>query len=203
MPKVVPEYKELAKKKIIKAAYALFESKGYHSTSMDDIAREIGVSKASLYSYFKSKEDILIITVRQALTEPFLNIFENQESVDAIKDYYHTLAVFEGLLHLNFVLTALANDNDNIKLNLIESYESKIKVLTSFISMQQKQGTVRSDIEAVEIAQFLIAVYNDLSVQLIIGLDEKKISNNLDTSLKLILETRPVDKNQKTLNSYF
>lgn len=203
MPKVVPEYKDLAKKKIIKAAYALFEEKGFHSTSMEDIAQKIGVSKASLYSYFKSKEDILMVTVDQALTEPFLTIFGNEKSTDAFKDYYHTMAVFEGLLHLNFVLTALANDNDDIKMKLIETYETKLNLLTFFISKQQKLGTIRPDLEAPEIAQFLMAVYSDLAMQLIMGMDETKISKNLNNSLKLILEDRKVDKNQKTLNSYF
>lgn len=203
MPKVVPEYKELAKKKIIKAAYTLFDEKGYHSTSMDDIAAEVGVSKASLYSYFKSKEAILKVTVDQVLTEPFLNIFKNQNSVDAIKDYYHTLAVFEGLLHLNFVLTSLANDNDDIKFKLIETYETKLKLLTTFVSKQQKNGTLRSDINPVEIAQFLMAVYGDIAMQLIMGVEEKKISKQFEGALKLILENKKVDKNQKTLTSFF
>lgn len=203
MPKVVPEYKELAKKKIIKAAYKLFEEKGYHSTSMDDIAKEVGVSKASLYSYFKSKEDILKVTVDESLTEPFIKTFKNGESVDAFKDYYHTLAVFEGILHLNFVLISLANDNDDIKFKLIETYETKLKLLTKFVSKQQKIGSIRSDIVPVEISQFLMAIYGDITLQLIIGVEEKKISKEFEAALKLILENKKLDKNQKTLTSLF
>ena len=203
MPKVVPEYKELAKKKIIKAAYTLFEEKGYHSTSMDDIAGKVGVSKASLYSYFKSKEDILMVTVDESLTEPFIKIFKDQDSVDAFKDYYHTLAVFEGLLHLSFVLTSLANDSDDIKFKLIETYETKLKLLKTFISKQQKMGSLRSDMEPVEIAQFLMAVYGDITLQLIMGVEEKKISKEFEAALRLILENKKLDKNQKTLTSFF
>ena len=203
MPKVVPEYKELAKKKIIKAAYKLFEEKGYHSTSMDDIAAEVGVSKASLYSYFKSKENILLITVDESLTEPFIKIFKDGKSVDAFKDYYHTLAVFEGLLHLNFVLTSLANISDDIKFKLIETYETKLKLLTAFVSKQQKIGSLRSDIEPVEIAQFLMAVYSDIAQQFIMGVKEKKISKQFEGTLTLISENKRVDKNQKTLTNLF
>lgn len=203
MPKVVPEYKELAKKKIIKAAYTLFEKNGYHSTSMDDVAAEVGVSKASLYSYFKSKEDILLVTVDQALTEPFLNIFKNQKSVNAFKDYYHTLAVFAGLLHLNFVLISLASNNEDIKFKLIETYETKLKILTAFISKQQKLGELMSNIEAQEIAQFLMAVYGDISLQIIIGVEETKITKNFEDSLNLILENKKEDKNQSTLTNFF
>ena len=56
MPKVIPEYKEEAKAKIIKAARSVFSQKGYHDATMDDIATEVGVSKGALYSYFESKE---------------------------------------------------------------------------------------------------------------------------------------------------
>ena len=203
MPKVVPEYKELAKKKIIKAAYTLFEMKGYHSTSMDDIAAEVGVSKASLYSYFKSKEDILLVTVDQALTEPFIKAFNENKSVDAFKDYYHTLAVFEGLLHLNYVLISLANHSDDIKFKLIETYETKLKLLTRFVSKQQRHGELGSDLDPGAVAQLLMAVYGNITLQLIMGVDEKKINSDFEGALKLILENKKVDKDQSTLNNFF
>ena len=37
----------------------LFARKGYHSTTMRDIARELGMHQSSLYHYFKSKEAVL------------------------------------------------------------------------------------------------------------------------------------------------
>jgi len=202
LPKVVPEYKDLAKKKIIKASYSIFEKKGYHSTSMDDIAREVGVSKASLYSYFKSKEEILQITVDHALTEPFIRIFSNEKSVEAFNEYFNNMTVFEGVLHLNFVLTALAFHKESIRMNLIDSYERKMRVLTNFIETQQKRGAVRQDMESKVIAQFITAIYNDLAMQLIMGVNENKISRSLKTTLSLILEEK-ISKDQKTLNKYF
>jgi AcrR family transcriptional regulator len=202
MPKVVPEYKDLAKKRIIQASYSIFEKKGYHSTSMADIAGEVGVSKASLYSYFKSKEDILQVTVDQALTDPFMKIFHEEKTVEAFNEYFHNMAVFEGVLHLNFVLTALAYHNENIRMNLIDAYEKKSKVLTSFIEDQQSLGAIRQDIEPKVIAQFLTAIYNDLAMQLIMGINEKKISKSLTSALSLILEKK-IDKDQKTLSKYF
>jgi AcrR family transcriptional regulator len=202
MPKVVPEYKDLAKKRIIKASYSIFEKKGYHSTSMADIAREVGVSKASLYSYFNSKEDILQVTVDQALTDPFMKIFRDEKTVEAFNEYFHNMTVFEGVLHLNFVLTALAYHNENIRMNLIDAYEKKLKLLTSFIENQQTLGAIRQDIEPKVLAQFLTAIYNDLAMQLIMGINEKKISRSLSSALSLILE-KTIDKDQKTLSKYF
>ena len=56
MPRVLPEYRTIATSKIIDAARALFREKGYRETTMDEIARSLGISKAALYTYFKDKE---------------------------------------------------------------------------------------------------------------------------------------------------
>jgi len=51
-PRVTPENRI---PDIIKAAAAVFSRKGYRLTQMDEIAREAGISKATLYYYFKNK----------------------------------------------------------------------------------------------------------------------------------------------------
>jgi len=48
------------------AALRLFKEKGYHATSMRDIAEAVGINKGSLYSYIKSKEDLLVPMFEQA-----------------------------------------------------------------------------------------------------------------------------------------
>lgn len=48
---------------IIEVALQLFSEKGYTSTSVDEIAKESGIAKASFYKFFQSKEDVLVATV--------------------------------------------------------------------------------------------------------------------------------------------
>jgi AcrR family transcriptional regulator len=43
---------------ILDAALAVFAQRGYHGSSIDDIAREGGVSKALIYEHFASKADL-------------------------------------------------------------------------------------------------------------------------------------------------
>jgi TetR/AcrR family transcriptional regulator len=47
------------KSQIIKVAALAFRKKGYHGTTMDDIAKKLKITKGSLYYYFKNKEAIL------------------------------------------------------------------------------------------------------------------------------------------------
>ena len=50
---------------IVDAAATLFREKGFVATSLEDIAREVGMYKGSLYHYIKSKEDLLFAVVRE------------------------------------------------------------------------------------------------------------------------------------------
>jgi AcrR family transcriptional regulator len=43
---------------ILESALAVFAERGYHASSIDDIAREGGVSKALIYEHFASKQDL-------------------------------------------------------------------------------------------------------------------------------------------------
>jgi len=52
------------KETIIQAAMKLFAEKGYHATSMQEIAEQSGMAKGSLYNYFKSKEEIALSIFR-------------------------------------------------------------------------------------------------------------------------------------------
>ena len=45
-----------ARKKILKTAGRLFAQRGYFGTSMNEIAKEVGVGKSALYYHFESKE---------------------------------------------------------------------------------------------------------------------------------------------------
>lgn len=44
---------------ILARAAELFYEKGYHATTIEDVAREVGMLKGSLYYYIRSKEDLL------------------------------------------------------------------------------------------------------------------------------------------------
>jgi AcrR family transcriptional regulator len=53
------DLKERRRKAVIRAAASLFSRKGFHNTSMDDVAAELNVSKPTLYNYFSTKQKLL------------------------------------------------------------------------------------------------------------------------------------------------
>ena len=53
------EQYDLKRKVLIQEAARAFSTRGYHATSLADVARELGVTKGAHYYYVKSKQDIL------------------------------------------------------------------------------------------------------------------------------------------------
>lgn len=62
--------------KIIQCAVELFEKKGYHGTTIQDIGDKAGVSKGAVFHYFQSKSDILYV-----IHEKFIDIILEQSDL--------------------------------------------------------------------------------------------------------------------------
>ena len=61
--------RQAAKDKINQAAMSLFVKKGYHATSIDDVAKLAQISKGLLYNYYKGKEELLAAMVQIRIEE--------------------------------------------------------------------------------------------------------------------------------------
>ena len=54
---------------VIRAAARAFSARGYHNTSLDDLAQALNVTKPTIYSYVASKEELLFECFRQGVDE--------------------------------------------------------------------------------------------------------------------------------------
>ena len=59
--------REAKRHAVLQAAAQLFNERGFHATSLDDIAARLNVTKPTLYYYVKNKDEILLQCVRQGL----------------------------------------------------------------------------------------------------------------------------------------
>lgn len=60
------EQHRLKREAVVKAAARAFSRNGFHGTSLDQIAKELNVTKAALYYYVKNKGDILLACLGHA-----------------------------------------------------------------------------------------------------------------------------------------
>ena len=83
------EPKSVHREKIASAASVLFMERGIAATSMDDIAKAAGYSKATLYVYFENKEEIVGILVLDSMKKLYHYIVSALEQQETTKEQYN------------------------------------------------------------------------------------------------------------------
>jgi AcrR family transcriptional regulator len=90
---------------ILISAAQIFGQKGFHATSMQDIADSVNLQKASLYHHFESKQEILLNLLDRALdllieritTVQTLPLPPEEKLREALRIYVQTLADYQDL----------------------------------------------------------------------------------------------------------
>lgn len=74
------------RQEIYEKSLELFISEGYDQTPLSKIAKTLGITKAGLYHYFSSKEDLLFYIHEQNLQRDLIPIIENAEKIASPKE---------------------------------------------------------------------------------------------------------------------
>jgi len=87
------EHKKTATRRAITtAAVRLFSENGYEKTSIEDIAHEAGIGKATVYGYFANKEEIFLSYCDDELEEAFAGLqvteLQNAALIDQLVDFF-------------------------------------------------------------------------------------------------------------------
>src|SRR5579885_3757485 len=67
---------------ILQAAIRLFAGRGFHETSMSEVAREARVSKALIFRHFKTKEELFLAVLNRLLQPYVIDFAEESEKLD-------------------------------------------------------------------------------------------------------------------------
>ena len=79
------------KKKIMQAAVDLISTKSYNGTSTLQIAKHAGLSQATLFKYFKTKEDLLTAILHPVVPGLFGRFFEELLAFNTTEEKVHYL----------------------------------------------------------------------------------------------------------------
>lgn len=60
---------ELKRQSVLRTAARVFSQRGFHQTTLSDIAKELHIAKPTLYHYFKSKDEILLEVQQAAIAQ--------------------------------------------------------------------------------------------------------------------------------------
>lgn len=149
---------EEQEQEIIVGALSLFDKYGIRSVTMDDVAREMGISKKTIYKYFENKADLVhkcIMTIYDQVYGLMMEIHEN--SKNAIDELFDIDAVVRKIME---------SHNPGLQFQLRKYYPQTYrelyngrkdlvnKMISENIESGQKDGLFRSDLE-VEIVTHL------------------------------------------------
>lgn len=84
------------KQHLVDTALTLFNENGYHATGIDLILAQSGVSKATLYKHFRSKEELILAALQQR-HEQVINNLHNTINKANQSGHCSILAIFDGL----------------------------------------------------------------------------------------------------------
>jgi AcrR family transcriptional regulator len=110
---------------LIEAGYDLFLCRGYHGTSMRDIAHAAGIALGGIYNHFDTKEDIFLAILAER--HPFMNIVPALQAAsgNTVEELVSDAAAR--------MIEALGQSQDMIGLMLIEQVEFNGKHISTMI----------------------------------------------------------------------
>lgn len=163
------------KQNILSAASKLMTKKGVKDTSLADIAKEVGISKGTLYYYYSSKDDIIYditdIHLKQ-MTEELLTWISNIEDDLALDDIIKVViekisnSETRGKLHLYLISNAVISDN-----SLKERFKGKYKEWRMTLEEGMRIASRDSKINYDMLSHVLLAVLDGLTIQRMLGLE--------------------------------
>jgi AcrR family transcriptional regulator len=124
---------------IRKVIARLFASKGYHSTSLREIARELGMNQSSLYHYFNSKEEILFGLMNSAMDDALQTLegicaesISPEDKLDKVLGFY--TRYYAGDQDLLVLLVNEMNSlGENYRPILIEKQRRYVRLIQSIL----------------------------------------------------------------------
>lgn len=121
--------KSQKRKKIVDKAWELFAKNGYEETKVEDITKDLGISKGSFYTYFATKDELLyevLEKIKKEVIGNLENINVNQMPEKVLEDYAKA--------KMNHAVKIL----NNMKLKAVEKYSIDPKLRSFFEELREK-----------------------------------------------------------------
>ena len=163
------DVKEL-REKLLDQGVALLMEQGYHGTGLQELVRNVGVPKGSFYNYFPSKEAFSAEVVKHYI-EPFIRQLDGHlqrpdvSAETALKAYFNELIEeteqrdFKGGCLLGNLIGEIGDTSDLCQLSLREAVRRYRDKLEEGLARAQQEGSFRKDLDAKDMADFLVNVW--------------------------------------------
>lgn len=183
---------------ILDSAEKVFLEKGFYPTKIEEIARNAGIAKGTVYIYFKDKESIYISLIERKLNEVsnFIEdiIKENISSSEKLEKIYFRMCEFivktqkfQSLISIENIQT-LTNMIDSLKEQIIPKVKGLIEAIAKII----EEGVRERKFEDIDPLLGALIFMGYLRLAILLPVMEKlyslEISMDKDSTTKKILD---------------
>lgn len=192
MPKVVPEYKEDAKRRIVEAAMDVIAERGCDRMTIDDVAKRIGVTKGAVYWYFSSKEDLIAAVLKKFQEEFERSTFDSYYNRPGEEMFLQLFDRFslgdERRRALFFEMFALATRNSDVRHAAWEYYNGLIATFEEMIKKEKKQHFIQTQADPRTLALLLTALFAGLQNYGMAWVQEDRIRTLWMDGIRILLK---------------
>jgi AcrR family transcriptional regulator len=182
---------------ILAAAKIIFMEQGFGAASMDAIAREAGVSKATLYSHFAGKEQLFAAMVTAecrahaiSLSEPIIDRLDVTDALYQLGRAYVSLTLSPTALAIYRVVVAEVPRLPNLGRIFFESGPALVRQrLTGYLQSAAARGLLRIAEPAVAAEHFIGMVHTRYHLRALLqvgpGPSEREVEQHVRTVVAL------------------
>ncbi|MDD1728139.1 MAG: TetR/AcrR family transcriptional regulator [Methanospirillum sp.] len=185
MPRVVPEYKDELRKKILETATELILENGYKSVNMGDIATKAGISRPTLYLYFKDKKELFMATLKNLIEEVGSAAEDSLASDNATPDGGFFDLVTERYGTRFSIFFEIMNETE-VDPQMVEEisrlHEMILKRMA--IQLERRIPICREIVDPYIVANSLLALFIGLQIRKKLGLPPEKARESWNTVIK-------------------
>lgn len=170
-----PDVSKERRRQILDAAMVVFSQRGYDKARMDDIAQEAGLSKGSLYWYFKSKKDLMLALLDATTQEMVRAVREIGPEHGTASDRIRLMAnqfrgTFYGVNELTSILSGFFlqhRDDEDVQNAIDDVYQIWLDLFVDVVRDGIASGEFRDDLDVEHIAGTMGAAFDGLAMQVL------------------------------------
>lgn len=190
-----PDVTEERTHQILNAAEDVFTQKGFDDARMDDIARETGLSKGTLYLYFKSKDDLIIAILDRIFQREFKAI-ENLElarlsATDTVLEFVDLaikdMKIMQRLLPITFEFMGLAFRNKFVQ----QAFKNYFNRYLGFLIPVIRKGIDSGEFRPLDAQDVAIAMGSIMEGTILLWVYDRSLvdlERHIRSGMKLLLD---------------
>jgi AcrR family transcriptional regulator len=189
MPKIFLKYKEEARKVIIDAAITVAIRDGYQTMTIEDVAKEVGVTKGALYGYFQNKEEIMsevLIEISKKIEEN-LTLSHVEGSFDAILDQLSDRILNDPYVSLISELMSISGRDPAIRPMVSKMMDRTIQFIENGLQTLQEQKCIPGTLDLHAAAIVTEALSRGMFTKLSITQEPEEIRKLWQSAMKKLL----------------